>query len=80
MDGSNRVDNLPDSGGFVQLPFALQEQISAVSSLFKRYENVLPFLADAPLIRLAEINDSPFPLTPDGFFIVIAVMEGKQFR
>lgn len=54
--------------GVVQLPFALQEQISAVSSLFKRYENVPASLADAALIRLAEINDSPLLLTTDSDF------------
>jgi len=54
--------------GVVQLPFALQEQISAVSSLFKRYENVPASLTDAALIRLAEINDSPLLLTTDSDF------------
>jgi predicted nucleic acid-binding protein len=49
--------------GVVQLPFVLQEQISSVSSLFKRYENLPASLADAALIRLAEINDSPLLLT-----------------
>ena len=48
--------------GVVQLPFALQEQISAVRALFRRYENVPASLADAALIRLAEINDSPLLL------------------
>jgi predicted nucleic acid-binding protein len=51
--------------GVVQVPFVLQEQISSVSSLFKRYENVPDSLADAALIRLAEINDSPLLLTTD---------------
>ena len=54
--------------GVVQLPFALQEQISSVSSLFKRYENVPASLADVELIRLAEINDSPLLLTTDSDF------------
>lgn len=54
--------------GVVLLPFALQEQISSVSSLFKRYENVPASLADASLIRLAEINDSPLLLTTDSDF------------
>jgi len=54
--------------GVVQLPFVLQEQIGAVSSLFKRYENVPASLADAALIRLAEINDSPLLLTMDSEF------------
>jgi len=54
--------------GVVQLPFVLQEQIGAVSSLFKRYVNVPASLADAALIRLAEINDSPLLLTTDSDF------------
>ena len=54
--------------GVVQLPFVLQEQIGSVSSLFKRYENVPASLADAALIRLAEMNDSPLLLTTDSDF------------
>jgi hypothetical protein len=54
--------------GVVQLPFVLQEQIGAVSSLFKRYENVPVSLADAALIRLAEVNDSLLLLTTDSDF------------
>jgi predicted nucleic acid-binding protein len=54
--------------GVVQLPFVLQEQISSVSSLFKRYENVPASLADAALIRLAELSDSPLLLTTDSDF------------
>ena len=45
--------------GVVQLPFVLQDQIQAVYSLFKRYENVPASLADAALVRLAEISDAP---------------------
>ena len=54
--------------GVVQLPFVLQEQIGSVSSLFKRYVNVPASLADAALIRLAEMNDSPLLLTTDSDF------------
>jgi predicted nucleic acid-binding protein len=54
--------------GVVQVPFVLQEQICSVSSLFKRYENVPAPLADAALIRLAEINDSPLLLATDSDF------------
>jgi predicted nucleic acid-binding protein len=41
---------------------------AAISSLFKRYANVPASLADAALIRLAEINDSPLLLTTDRDF------------
>jgi hypothetical protein len=54
--------------GVVPLPFVLQEQIGAVSSLFKRDENVPASLDDAALIPLAEINDSPLLLTTDRDF------------
>jgi predicted nucleic acid-binding protein len=54
--------------GVVQLTFVLQVQISAISSLFKRYENVPASLAGAALIRLAEIHDSPVLLTTDRDF------------
>jgi predicted nucleic acid-binding protein len=54
--------------GVVQLPFVLQQQVAPVSSLFKRYENVPASLADAALIRLTEINDSPLLLTTDSDF------------
>jgi predicted nucleic acid-binding protein len=45
--------------GVVQLPFALQDQISAVRALLKRYDNVPASLADAALIRLAEVTIHP---------------------
>lgn len=54
--------------GVVQLPFVLQDQITAVSSLFKRYDNVPASLADAALIRLSEIHDAPRLLTTDSDF------------
>ena len=54
--------------GVVQLPFVLQEQIGSVSLLIKRYENVPASLADAALIRMAEINDSPLLITTDSDF------------
>ena len=54
--------------GVVRVPFVLQEQIGSVSSLFKRYENVPASLADAALIRLAEMTDSPLLLTTDSDF------------
>ena len=54
--------------GVVQLPFALQDQISAVSALLKRYNNVPASLADAAQIRLAEVHDAPLLITTDSDF------------
>jgi len=56
--------------GVVQVHFVLQDQVGSVGSLFKRYENVSASLADAALIRLAEISDSPLLLTTDSDFHV----------
>jgi uncharacterized protein len=39
-----------------------------MGSFLKRYENVPASLADAALIRLAEISDSPLLLTTDSDF------------
>ncbi len=52
----------------VHLPFMLQDQINAVSTLFKQCENFPASLADAALIHLAEINDSSVLLTTDSNF------------
>ncbi|QNG27914.1 hypothetical protein [Synechococcus sp. HK01-R] len=64
-----------EAGGLVkaarelrQLPFVLQDQITAVSSLFRRYDNVPASLTDADLIRLSEINASPCRLATDRDF------------
>ena len=51
--------------GVVALPFALQEQIGAVSSLFRRSENVPASLAVAALIRLSERTAAPLLPTTD---------------
>jgi predicted nucleic acid-binding protein len=63
--------------GVVQLPFVLQEQIGSVRQLFKRYKNVPASLADAALIRLAEINDSPLLLSTDSDFHIYAAMADR---
>jgi hypothetical protein len=52
----------------VQRQFTLQEQICAVSSLFKRHENIPASLADSVVIQLTEINDSPLRFSTDSDF------------
>jgi predicted nucleic acid-binding protein len=56
--------------GVVQLPFSLQEHISTVQQLFRRYSNVPASLADASLIRLSELIDPCQLLTLDSDFTV----------
>jgi uncharacterized protein len=64
-------------GWVVQSPFLLQEQIGSGSSLFKRYENLPASLADAALVRLAVISESPLLFTTDGDFHIFR-RHGRQ--
>lgn len=43
--------------GVVQLPYSLQEHISTVQQMFRRYNNAPASLADASLITLSELID-----------------------
>jgi hypothetical protein len=47
-----------------------QERICSVKSPFKRYEIISASLADAALIRLVVITDSPLLLTTDRDFYI----------
>lgn len=54
--------------GVVHVAMSLNDEIVAVRSLFQRYDNVPASLADACLIRLAELNEPCRVLTLDGDF------------
>ncbi len=54
--------------GVVNIAMSLAEQISAVRSLFERYDNLPASLADACLIRLSELHEPCRILTLDSDF------------
>ncbi|MBS4099421.1 MAG: PIN domain-containing protein [Sulfuricella sp.] len=54
--------------GVVRVAMSLGEEVAAVSALFQRYDNVPASLADACLIRLAELNEPCRVLTLDSDF------------
>ncbi len=54
--------------GVVQVAMSLADELVAVRSLFQRYDNVPASLADACLIRLAELNEPCRVLTLDSDF------------
>ena len=54
--------------GAVQVAMSLQDEITPVRALFERYDNVPASLADACLIRLAELHEPSRILTLDGDF------------
>ena len=54
--------------GVVRVAMSLGEEVPAVRALFQRYDNVPASLADACLIRLAELNEPCRVLTLDSDF------------
>jgi predicted nucleic acid-binding protein len=54
--------------GVVQVAMSLEKEITPVRALFERYDNVPASLADACLIRLAELNEPSCVLTLDSDF------------
>jgi predicted nucleic acid-binding protein len=54
--------------GVVQVAMSLAAEVAAVRRLFQRYDNIPASLADACLIRLAELNEPSRVLTLDSDF------------
>lgn len=54
--------------GVVRMAMSLNDEIAAVRALFERYDNLPASLADACLIRLAELHPLSRVLTLDGDF------------
>ncbi len=56
------------SRGVVRIGMHLGDEITAVQSLFERYDNVPASLADACLVRMSELYDRCLIFTLDGDF------------
>lgn len=56
--------------GTIVIDFRLGDEVSAVAALMDRYANVPMSLADACLVRMAELHDGARVLTLDGDFRV----------
>lgn len=54
----------------IKIDFNLDEQITAIQELSKRYQSVPMSLADACLVRMAELNNSSFIYTLDSDFLI----------
>ncbi len=54
--------------GVVRLDFSLGEQLPSVRALFQRYDNVPASLADACLVRMAELYEPSVVMTLDSDF------------
>jgi len=75
--GGDRVMDLL-SRGVLRLPFALQEESSAVSRLLRRYGSVPMDLADACLVRMSEQHADCVLLTVDSEFRDVYRRHGRQ--
>jgi predicted nucleic acid-binding protein len=56
------------SNGVLQLSFQISEEVSAVRELMTRYRSVPLSLADACMVRMAELYESSPVLTIDSDF------------
>lgn len=72
--------------GAILTPFSLESEAAAVSQLLRRYASVPMSLADACLVRMAELNPGSSVLTLDSHFriyrmhdrrVIPALMPGK---
>ena len=54
--------------GVVQVGMALTQQLASVSTLYQRYDNVPASLANACLVRMAELHKPCHALTLDSDF------------
>ena len=54
--------------GVLKISFCLSDNISSVSALIKKYRNIPTSLADACLVRMAELHDGSSILTLDSDF------------
>lgn len=54
--------------GILETSFCLSDNTSTISALLKKYRNVPASLADACLVRMAELNDRSLVLTLDADF------------
>lgn len=59
--------------GDVVFPFRLEDEAASVSALMDRYANVPMSLADACLVRMAEIHPESRVLTLDGDFRIYRI-------
>jgi len=59
--------------GLVTVPFRLEEEVEPLRRLLARYRDLPASLADACLVRLAELERNPLVLTLDSHFTVYRI-------
>jgi predicted nucleic acid-binding protein len=74
--GAEAVLGLLDSG-LVVVPFRLDDEVEPLRRLLARYRDLPVSLADACLVRLAELERNPLVLTLDADFRVYRI-HGRQ--
>lgn len=74
--GAEAVLGLLDRG-LITVPFRLEDQVEPLRRLLARYRDLPVSLADACLVRLAELERNPVVLTLDSDFSVYRI-HGRQ--
>ena len=74
--GRDKVLELVQRGA-LQLPFRLADEIDAVAELVARYDKIPMSLADACLVRMAELFKPGVVLTSDSDFRIYRTRAGK---
>jgi predicted nucleic acid-binding protein len=74
--GSEAVLGLLDRG-LIAVPFRLEDEVEPLRRLLARYRDLPISLADACLVRLAELERSPLVLTLDSDFSIYRI-HGRQ--
>lgn len=64
---SEKLRSLLETGA-IRIEFSLREEIVAVCKLQRRYANIAMSLADACLVRMAELNEEALLFTTDNDF------------
>jgi predicted nucleic acid-binding protein len=65
--GKQAVISLVNTG-VIQIPFRLSEESASIGELLTRYQSVPMSLADACLVRMAELYSGSLLFTPDSDF------------
>lgn len=58
------------AGGALQIAFAVQDHVVELRTLLRKYRDTPMSLADACIVRMAEIHDRPTVLTLDSDFLI----------
>lgn len=76
-DGEQKVLQMVEKG-VLQIDFSLSNEVEAIQTLMRKYENVPMSFADACLVRMSELVENSVVFTVDGDFRIYRKHGKKQ--